>query len=140
MHILQVEDNPGDIVLFREALRPLSLSVEISVARNGEEALRILHQEAPAASSSPVDLILLDIKLPRENDFAVLAALQHDTERQFIPVVVFSSTTNPQEVNRCYELGANAYMVKPFTLEAYERKIQATVLFWQACQLRTLPE
>jgi len=140
MHILQVEDNPGDIVLFREALRPLSLSVEISVARNGEEALRILHQEAPAASSSPVDLILLDIKLPRENGFAVLAALQHDTECQFIPVVVFSSTTNPQEVNRCYELGANAYMVKPFTLDDYVRKVHATVLFWQACQLRTLPE
>lgn len=140
MHILHIEDNPGDIVLLREALRPLSLSVEISVARNGEEALRILHQEAPAASNSPIDLILLDIKLPRKNGFEVLAALQHDPEHQFIPVVVFSSTANPQEVNRCYELGANAYMVKPYTLEAYERKIQATVLFWQACQLRTLPQ
>jgi CheY-like chemotaxis protein len=54
--------------------------------------------------------------------------------------VVFSSTANPEEVNQCYELGANAYMVKPLTLKAYVRKIQATVLFWQACQLRTLPE
>ena len=140
MHILHVEDNLGDIVLFREALRPLSLSVEISVATNGEEALRILHREAPAASGSPVDLILLDINLPRKNGFEVLAELQHDPECHFIPVVVFSGTANPQEVNRCYELGANAYMVKPFTLKAYVRKIQATVLFWQACQLRTPPE
>jgi CheY-like chemotaxis protein len=58
MHILHVEDNLGDIVLFREALRPFSLSVKISVATNGEEALRILHRESPAASGSPIDLIL----------------------------------------------------------------------------------
>jgi CheY-like chemotaxis protein len=140
MHILHVEDNLADIVLFRETLRSLSLSVELSVATNGEEALQILHRESPAASDSPVDLILLDLKLPRKSGFEVLAALQHDPERQFIPVVVFSSTANPQEVNRCYELGANAYMVKPLTLDAYVRKIQATVLFWQACQFRTLPE
>ncbi len=140
MHILHVEDNLADIVLFRETLRSLSLSVELSVATNGEEALQILHRESPAASDSPVDLILLDLKLPRKSGFEVLAALQHDPERQFIPVVVFSSTANPQEVNRCYELGANAYMVKPLTLDAYMRKIQATVLFWQACQFRTLPE
>lgn len=140
MHILHVEDNLADIVLFREALRSLSLTVEISVATTGEGALRILHHESPAASGSPVDLILLDLKLPRKNGFEVLAELQHDPERQFIPVVVFSSTANPHEVNRCYELGANAYMVKPLSLEAYVRKIQATVLFWQACQFRTLPE
>ena len=140
MHILHVEDNLADIVLFRETLRSLSLSVELSVATNGEEALQILHRESPAASGSPVELILLDLKLPRKSGFEVLAALQHDPERQFIPVVVFSSTANPQEVNRCYELGANAYMVKPLTLDAYVRKIQATVLFWQACQFRTLPE
>ena len=70
MHILHVEDNLGDIVLFREALRPLSLSVEISVATNGEEALQILYRESPAASGSPIDLILLDINLPRKSGFA----------------------------------------------------------------------
>lgn len=140
MHILHVEDNLADIVLFREALRSLSLSVELSVATNGEDALRMLHRESPAASGSPVELILLDLNLPRKSGFEVLAALQHDPERQFIPVVVFSSTAHPNEVNRCYELGANAYMVKPLTLEAYVRKIQATVLFWQACQFHTLPE
>jgi two-component system, response regulator len=80
----------------------------------------------------------LDLNLPRKNGFEVLAELQRDPQRQFIPVVVFSTTANPEEVNHCYELGANAYMVKPLTLEAYVQKIQATVLFWQACQFRTL--
>lgn len=140
MHILHVEDNTADIVLFREVLRSLSLAVEVSVATTGEDALRILHRESPAASDSPVDFILLDLNMPSKTGFEVLAELQHDPELQFIPVVVFSGTANPNEVNRCYELGANAYMVKPFTLEAYVRKIQATVLFWQLCQFRTLLE
>ena len=79
MHILHVDDNLSDIALLREALKSLSLSVEISVATTGEEALRILHRESPAVSGSPIDLILLDINLPRKNGFEVLAELQHDT-------------------------------------------------------------
>lgn len=139
MHILQVEDNAADIVLLREALKSLALSVEISVATNGEEALQMLRGEAPAAHSSPIELVLLDLKLPLKNGLEVLAALQQDPERRFLPVVVFSSTANPQDISWCYELGANAYMVKPISLEAYFQKIHALVHFWQACQFRTLP-
>jgi two-component system, chemotaxis family, response regulator Rcp1 len=140
MHILHVDDNLADIAFCRDVLKDLFLTVEISVATTGEEALQILHRESPAVSGSPVDLILLDLNIPSKSGFEVLAELQADPERRFIPVVVFTGTANPLEVNRCYELGANAYMVKPPTLEAYVRKIQATVLFWQACQFRTLPE
>lgn len=140
MHILLVEDNPGDVTLFREALKEIALPVELSVATNGLEALQMLHGAAPAASDSPVDLIVLDLNLPRKNGFDVLAALQHDPVRQYIPVVVFSTTNRPQEVNRCYELGANAYMVKPATVEAYFQKVAATVTFWAVCQFRTLPD
>jgi|SoiMethySBSTD1v2_1073268.scaffolds.fasta_scaffold354144_3 two-component system, chemotaxis family, response regulator Rcp1 len=139
MHILHVDDNPADVFLCRTVLQYLGFSVEISVATDGEEALQLIHGTSPARSGSPIDLILLDLNLPRKTGFEVLAELQQDPERQFIPVVVFSSTANPEEVNRCYELGANAFMVKPFSLEAYVQKIQATVLFWQACQFRTLP-
>lgn len=138
MHILLVEDNPGDIQLFQEALGTLPFAVEASIATTGEEALHLLH--AASAGAAPIDVILLDLQLPGIHGFEVLAALQRDPTRRFIPVVVLSSTSNPQEVNRCYGLGANAYIVKPSTWDAYCRKMQAAVIFWQACQFRTLPE
>src|SRR5262249_32828147 len=133
MHILLVDDNPGDIALCRVALKAAPYSVELSVAKHGVDALRMLRGELPLASTTPLALVLLDLNLPLKNGFEVLAELRRDPERRFIPVVVLSSTANPHDVNRCYELGANAYMVKSFTLEEYFQKIAATAAFWSYC-------
>ncbi len=133
MHILLVEDNPGDIELCRAALEMAPCSVELSVAKTGVDALRMLRGELPLATPTPLALVLLDLNLPLKNGFEVLAELRRAPERSFIPVVVLSSGANPYDVNRCYELGANAYMVKPMTLEEYFQKIAAMAAFWSYC-------
>ena len=133
MHILLVEDNPGDIGLCRAALEMASCSVELSVSKTGVDALRMLRGELPLATTTPLALVLLDLNLPLKNGFEVLAELRRAPERRLIPVVVLSSGANSHDVNRCYELGANADMVKSFTLEEYFQKIAATAAFWSYC-------
>jgi CheY-like chemotaxis protein len=139
MHILLAEDNPADISLFRFALKSLSLLIELSIASDGGKVLPMLRDASSSASASPIDLVLLDLNLPLKTGLEVLTELRQDPALRFLPVVVFSSTASPHEVNQCYELGAKAYMVKPMMLDEYIQKVQATVRFWQACQFRTLP-
>ena len=67
-------------------------------------------------------------------------ALEHDQHLQFIPVIVLTSTATPREVNRCYELGANAYLVKPVGIKEYFALLKTTIEFWSACKFRTLAE
>jgi CheY-like chemotaxis protein len=76
--------------------------------------------------------------MPRKNGFEVLAALAHDPQLKFLPVIVFTSTATPQEINRCYELGASAYLTKPLGLEQFFTSVQTTVEFWSGCKFRTL--
>ena len=133
MHILLVEDNPGDIGLCRAALEMTPCSVELSVAKTGVDALRMLQGELPLATTTPLALVLLDLNLPLKNGFEVLAELRRAPEPCLIPVVVLSSGANPHDVNRCYELGANAYMVKPMALEEYFQRIASMAAFWSYC-------
>jgi len=139
MHILLVEDNPPDIALFHLALQRFSLVVDLSVAPLGDQALPMLRGFVLTASTAPVDLVFLDLNIPRTVGSEILAEMRADPQLKYIPVVVFSSSLNPVEISRCYELGANAYMVKPLRFDEYLRKIHATICFWQKCQFRTLP-
>ena len=81
MHILLVEDNPGDIELCRAALEMAPCSVELSVAKTGVDALRMLRGELPLATPTPLALVLLDLNLPLKNGFEVLAELRRAPER-----------------------------------------------------------
>jgi two-component system, chemotaxis family, response regulator Rcp1 len=72
--------------------------------------------------------------------YEVLAELKQDPELRYIPVVVLTSTQNPQEINQCYELGVKAYLVKPMELEQFLSLVQITVAFWSACKFRTLKD
>ena len=139
MHLLLVEDNPGDIGLVRLALAPYIAqgTLQLSTVADGEKALAFLHHHAPYSQSVAPALVLLDLNLPRCNGYEVLAELQHDPELQFIPVVVLTSSSEQTDINQCYELGASAYFVKPMELEAFLNLVKNTVTFWDTCQLRT---
>ena len=138
MHLLLVEDNRGDVALVREALKDVRLSLQLSVVRDGLQALAFLHRQEPYAQVAAPDIVLLDLNLPLRNGYTVLAELKHDPELKVVPVVVLTSTTDPREISRCYELGANAYIVKPLELEQYCTVVKAAVEFWNACKFRTL--
>jgi len=111
MKILLVDDSEANVYLFQEAFRALHSIHELQIARDGEEALQ--HLLAAAGKEHLPALILLDLNLPKVGGLDVLRAIRADSKLRAIPVIVFSSSSHERQVYRAYELGANAYIVKP---------------------------
>src|SRR2546426_8610291 len=132
MHLLLVEDNPGDVFLLREASATFieQGSLQCSTVTDGTQALAFLRHQEPYTQAASPDLILLDLNLPGTSGYEVLAELQQDPELKCIPVVVLTSSSRQEDINRCYELGANAYLVKPPELEQALSLLRGTVTFW----------
>lgn len=126
MKLLLVEDNLGDVGLIREALSSCEAKAEMSVARDGIEALSQLE----GGQGARPDLILLDLNLPRMDGRELLARLKSHPELRKIPVVVFTSSNAPQDVAKAYALHANCYLVKPTDLAGIERTVSLINEFW----------
>ena len=127
--ILLIEDNPGDVILIREALKRLAPATLTSVC-DGEEALELLRNRSITVGASVPDLILLDLHLPRKDGHTILAELRKDPALRFVPVVVFSSSDTEREILRSYELGASCYVPKPFDLPTFNAVVDSIVHFW----------
>lgn len=136
IHILLIEDNPGDVRLFREAMKECTAPCSIQVARDGEEAKNMLFARRTGSDSLP-DLIVLDLNLPKVTGDQILLLLKADNELRDIPVLILSSSSDPSEIRRCYENHAACYLVKPSDLGDYMRLVQAWGNFWMS--LATLP-
>ena len=121
MDILLVEDNPGDATLVRQALYECPVPVRLHVAGDGQQALRMLTE----ASLHP-DLIILDLNLPKMSGTALLERWRSDAA----PVVVFSSSSNPIEKERCLQLGARDFVTKPIDLEDFTEAVSGIVDLW----------
>jgi CheY-like chemotaxis protein len=130
VEILLVEDNPGDVVLTREALRDTKVPTRLSVAADGEEALARLRRQGPFAAAARPDLILLDLNLPRLGGREVLAAVKADEQLRRIPVVVLTSSEAEQDVAASYDLHANCYVTKPVDLGQFLRVVKSIEDFW----------
>lgn len=111
--ILLVEDDPGDVFLFREALRNTSLEYELHVADNGEKALDFMHRRPPFAGARRPDLVVLDLNLPRINGIEVLREIRALPEFGELPVIVLTTSKSDTDARLCRELGANAFLSKP---------------------------
>lgn len=130
--IMLVEDDEGHQVLIRENLRAGGIVNDVITVRDGQEALDYLlrrgQYQDPAKSPRP-GLILLDIKMPKVDGFAVLEKIKSNPHLQSIPVLMLTSTDDQVEVNRCYALGANSYVVKPIRYEDFQERVKALGLF-----------
>jgi len=129
--ILLVEDNPDDLELTLRAFRKRNLANEIIVARDGEEALAILFQggrESPRHLA--VDLILLDLKLPKVDGLEVLRQVKSNPETQPIPVVVLTSSKEENDLAESYRLGANSYIRKPVNFDKFTEVVMQLDLYW----------
>jgi len=126
--IVLVEDDPGHALLIEKNLRRAGLENKIICLRDGREAIDFLFPTAFAADASPV-LVLLDLNLPILDGYEVLKRLKHDTRTSRIPVVVLTTTDNPQEVVRCYDLGCNVYVTKPVDYGQFSETIKTLGMF-----------
>lgn len=130
IHVLLVEDNPGDADLTRETLESSKVCVRTSLAVDGAHALSMLLREPPYEDFATPDLILLDLNLPKVGGQEVLAAIKQQPQLRAIPVVVLTSSDAEKDVTRSYELGASCYVTKPVGLEAFQSIVQAVEGFW----------
>lgn len=130
IEILLVEDNPGEVRLTIEALRDAKVRNNLSVARDGVEALAFLHHEGAFAGAARPDLILLDLNLPKKDGREVLAEIKNDDKLKQIPVVVLTTSEAEEDILKSYNLHANCYVSKPVDLDRFMTVIKSIEEFW----------
>ena len=111
--VLLVDDNPGDIALTEEAFAENRIDAEFVTAGGGEEAQRLLMRLGEQAAGPGLDLILLDLNLPRINGAQLLALCKQHPRLKHVPTVMLTTSNRPQDREHCLALGADAYLVKP---------------------------
>ncbi|MGO8956753.1 MAG: response regulator [Streptosporangiaceae bacterium] len=117
--VLLVEDDPGDVLMTREAFEHYRIGNELHVVGDGEQAMRFLRRAGDYADAPRPGLILLDLNLPRRNGHEVLAELKSDPDLLSIPVVVLTTSQAEEDILRSYALHANAYISKPVDFERF---------------------
>lgn len=122
--VLLVEDDPGDVLLVREALADHSSNGELSVVSDGVEAMRYVRAEGEYADAARPDLVLLDLNLPRKSGGEVLAEMKGDPQLATIPVVVLTTSNADEDVMRSYRLHANAFITKPVDFERFREVVR----------------
>jgi len=141
IRILIIEDNPGDVRLLKDALKELKAPVEIRVASDGAEGLRITFNNNSGSEAWHPDLIFLDLNLPKIGGHEVLARLKADPDKRLIPVIVLSSSRAENDINRAYEAHANAYIRKPTSLDDLMNAVKGLKSFWiDTVRLPKVPE
>jgi CheY-like chemotaxis protein len=119
VEVLLVEDDPGDVLMTREAFEEFKVRNNLNVVSDGEEAMAYLRCEGDYADVARPDLVLLDLNLPRMDGRQVLAAIKGDEELASIPVVVLTTSEAEEDVLRSYRLHANAYVTKPVDFDRF---------------------
>jgi CheY-like chemotaxis protein len=117
--VLLVEDDPGDVLLIREAFSEHKVGNGLNVVSDGVEAMAYLRGEGAYAGRERPDLILLDLNLPRKSGAEVLAEIKSDPELSVIPVVVLTTSQSEDDVTRSYRMHANAYITKPVDFDRF---------------------
>jgi DNA-binding response OmpR family regulator len=130
--ILMVEDDSKDVELSLTALDQYNLANEVVVARDGEEALDYLYRRGKfmARSNGNPAVILLDLKLPKVDGLEVLGRIRADDALKLIPVVVLTSSREERDMVASYELGVNAYVVKPVDFHEFVNAVKELGVFW----------
>jgi CheY-like chemotaxis protein len=130
--ILLVEDSPNDVELTLSALAENHLANEVVVARDGEEALDFLYRRGifKLRTEGNPAVVLLDLKLPKVDGLEVLKTLKSDETLRTVPVVMLTSSREEQDLLRSYNLGVNAYVVKPVDFQEFVSALREIGLFW----------
>ncbi len=133
VEILLIEDDPSDIKLTLKALQKYSLANKVTVLKDGEEALEFLFSEGRYEGRDNKNMpkvIFLDLKLPFVDGIEVLRRIKSDESTRRIPVVVVTSSRENRDIEECYKLGVNSYIVKPIDFEKFLESVSNLGLYW----------
>ena len=130
--ILLVDDDPADVELCLAAFASQNLANEVMVANGGEMALNLLRRqgEFEALPAGNPSLILLDLKMPKVDGFEVLRQIRSDEQLKMIPIVIMTTSHQGKDIVESYQLGVNAYVVKPVDFDQFMKAIKQVGLFW----------
>lgn len=133
VEVLLVEDNPSDAELTIRALRKNNMANKVHHVKDGDEALDFIFARGNYANrkieNSP-KVILLDLKMPKVNGIEVLKVLKDDVRTKKIPVVVLTSSKEDPDIQECYHLGVNSYVVKPVHFDGFLKAVSDLGLYW----------
>lgn len=130
VNILLIEDNPGDVLLIREALRDHKIANSLRDIADGETALAYLRGEGEHAGRHLPELVLLDLNLPRLDGREVLAEIKADPTLKHIPVVIMTSSAAEADILRSYRLQASCYVTKPLDLDQFLTVVRSIEFFY----------
>lgn len=125
--IILAEDDPDDVMLTKEALAEVGIENTVHVVGDGEELLALLRGKTLAGLTN---LILLDLNMPRKDGRDALREIKADPALKAIPVIVFTTSQQEEDISNCYKLGVNSYITKPVTFEALVTTMQCIGSYW----------
>lgn len=139
--ILVAEDSDVDFEYMERSFKKHNIANQIFRCKNGEEALDYIYNrkqfEDQSKFLSPA-ILLLDLNMPKKDGFEVLEVLKNDQEKKHIPIIILSTSEDKMDINRCYELGANSYVVKPVGVPEYISAFEKIKGYW--LELSVMPQ
>src|ERR1700733_10190461 len=130
LHVLLVEDSPGDVRLTQEAFRDANSLIQLHVASDGVEAMLFLRRQGGHVDAPRPDLILLDLNMPKMDGRQVLAQIKTDESLKTIPTVILTTSEAEAYIVNSYQLQANCYLTKPVRFDAFETLVKSINDFW----------
>lgn len=130
VEILLVEDNPADVRLIKETFKDFKIQNNLSVAKDGVEAMAFIKKEGAFTAAPRPDVILMDLNLPKKSGFDVLSEIRQMPEYRRIPVVVLSTSDSERDILKSYDLHANCFVTKPVGLDEFIKIVMSIEDFW----------
>lgn len=130
MNILIIEDNKPEQVILQEAFTEAGVQCQLSMVNDGIEALRFMNQEGEFKDAPRPQLIILDLNLPRKNGREVLVEIKNNPQWSHIPILIFSNSESPRDIQECYSRHASAYLNKPSSFQEFVELACVINVFW----------
>ena len=129
-NILIIDDSESDTMLMEEAIKDTAIANSVHIINDSQDALKFIQRQGPYANAPQPNLILLDLKMPQLDGHEFLEIVKNDKTLNHIPIIVLSTSTDPVDIRKCYELNANCYIEKPVNFMRFKKVIGVINDFW----------